>query len=31
MPKSSECDGQPDENDEREMLGGGRGWGNASK
>ena len=30
MPESSECDGQPDENDEREMLGGGRGWGNAS-
>ena len=29
MPESNECDG-PDENDEREMLGGGRGWANAS-
>ena len=30
MPESSECDGQPDENDEREMLDGGRGWEKAS-
>jgi len=30
MPEKNECERQPDENDEIEMLGGGRGWGNAA-